>query len=81
MGSGGGPDYPGSDSGSMSYWSYLATLQGVSVVFAAGNDGPGWYTVANAGPWVMTVGASSIDRGSVGNKVVLGNGTEIIGVS
>jgi hypothetical protein len=50
-----------------------AVERGISVVFAAGNDGPVGQTVQNAVPWVITVAAATIDRSfptviSLGNK-------------
>ncbi|KAI3740981.1 hypothetical protein L2E82_31456 [Cichorium intybus] len=42
--------------------SFHAVKKGISVVFSAGNDGPLPETVTNVAPWVLTVGASTIDR-------------------
>lgn len=42
--------------------SFHALKKGISVVFSAGNDGPGPGSVTNIAPWVITVGASTIDR-------------------
>nr|GMC78072.1 subtilisin-like protease SBT1.4 [Ipomoea batatas] len=39
-----------------------AVKNGVIVVCAAGNDGPNAYTASNIAPWILTVGASTIDR-------------------
>lgn len=78
---GGGPDRGDAVySSPMYYFAYLATLEGVPVVFSGGNSGPGWYQVSNAVPWVFTVGASSIDRKLRGD-LVLGDGTVLTGVS
>ena len=45
---------------------------GVPVVFSAGNSGPDYSSVDNVAPWVLTVGASTIDR-SFSTKLVLAN--------
>lgn len=42
--------------------SFHAMQQGVSVVFAGGNDGPVPSLVSNVAPWSICVAASSIDR-------------------
>eukprot|EP00850_Spirogloea_muscicola_P023488 SM000361S13807 [mRNA] locus=s361:11596:16571:- [translate_table: standard] len=57
-----------------------AVLSGIPVVAAAGNAGPDPRTVANVAPWLITVGASTIDR-TFQNAVVLGNGVSVLGVS
>ena len=43
---------------------------GVFVSASAGNSGPGADTVAHRGPWTMTVGASTHDRGYVADLTV-----------
>jgi hypothetical protein len=43
---------------------------GVFVSASAGNSGPGADTVAHRGPWTMTVGASTHDRGYVADVVL-----------
>lgn len=58
------------------YTVWKATLAGIPVVYAAGNDGPYWYTLENTPPWVMTVAASNVDR-RLNTRVVLGNGKSI----
>lgn len=42
--------------------SFHATRNGVVVVASAGNSGPIPGTVSNTAPWLLTVGASTIDR-------------------
>lgn len=42
--------------------SFHAVKNGVTVVCSAGNSGPGAGTVSNTAPWLMTVGASTMDR-------------------
>nr|ABD64827.1 putative subtilisin serine protease of stomatal density and distribution [Isatis tinctoria] len=41
---------------------FRATEQGISVVCAAGNNGPIDSSVANTAPWVSTIGAGTLDR-------------------
>ncbi|CAA0818038.1 Subtilisin-like protease SBT5.4 [Striga hermonthica] len=42
--------------------SFHAVRRGVSVVASAGNSGPFPGTVSNLAPWIITVGASTLDR-------------------
>lgn len=42
--------------------SLSAVENGTFVSMSAGNSGPSSYTIRNAAPWILTVGASSIDR-------------------
>ncbi|XP_049377988.1 subtilisin-like protease [Solanum stenotomum] len=51
---------------------YSATERGVLVSCAAGNDGPSAASVGNAAPWILTVGASTVDR-KIKATVKLGN--------
>ncbi|CAL4992337.1 unnamed protein product [Urochloa decumbens] len=57
-----------------------AVARGVTVVFAAGNDGPAKETVNNAVPWVISVAAATIDR-SFPTVITLGNGEKLVGQS
>ncbi|KAL6842841.1 hypothetical protein ACP4OV_027154 [Aristida adscensionis] len=57
-----------------------AVARGITVVFAAGNDGPVPQTVANASPWLITVAASTIDR-SFPSVISLSNGQKLVGQS
>ncbi|GER30426.1 subtilisin-like serine endopeptidase family protein [Striga asiatica] len=41
---------------------FHAALKGITVVCSAGNDGPSRKTVENFAPWILTVGATTIDR-------------------
>lgn len=50
-----------------------AAKRDIVVACSAGNSGPGPATVVNLAPWMITVGASSIDRAFV-SLVVLGTG-------
>jgi subtilisin family serine protease len=54
-----------------------AVARGVTVVFSAGNAGPGADTVRNAVPWVLTVAASTIDR-SFPTMMSLGNNEKLV---
>lgn len=54
-----------------------AVARGITVLFAAGNDGPAAQTVQNAVPWVLTVAASTIDR-SFPTVMSLGNNEKLV---
>ncbi|CAN1186201.1 Subtilisin-like protease [Linum perenne] len=54
--------------------------KGVFVTCSAGNRGPRISSLSNEAPWILTVGASTVDR-SVRATVRLGNSTEIHGES
>lgn len=54
--------------------SFHAVKNGVVVVASAGNSGPTPGTVSNVAPWLITVGASTIDREFQSN-VELKNGS------
>ncbi|KAH6778951.1 hypothetical protein C2S52_010188 [Perilla frutescens var. hirtella] len=57
---------------------FSAIQKGVVVSCAAGNDGPSLGTLSNEAPWILTVGASTIDRKLV-STVLLPNNKEIDG--
>lgn len=57
---------------------YHAVENGITVVCAAGNDGPDSSTVVNDSPWVITVAATTIDR-DLESAVLLG-GNKLIKV-
>uniref|UniRef100_A0A0A9BAI5 Subtilisin-like protease SBT1.2 n=1 Tax=Arundo donax TaxID=35708 RepID=A0A0A9BAI5_ARUDO len=65
---------------SIAIGSFRATARGVSVVCAAGNNGPARSSVANEAPWVLTVGAATLDR-RFPAYVRLGNGGVLYGES
>uniref|UniRef100_A0A0D9VPF5 Subtilisin-like protease n=1 Tax=Leersia perrieri TaxID=77586 RepID=A0A0D9VPF5_9ORYZ len=65
---------------SIAIGSFRATARGVSVVCAAGNNGPSPSSVANEAPWVITVGAATLDR-RFPAYVRLGNGKILYGES
>lgn len=58
--------------------SLRAVKRNIAVACSAGNDGPTPSTVGNVAPWIMTVGASSIDR-FFSSPVMLGNGMIVEG--
>ncbi|XP_019090074.1 PREDICTED: subtilisin-like protease SBT3.9 isoform X3 [Camelina sativa] len=57
---------------------FHAVEKGISVVAAAGNDGPGAQTLSNVAPWILTVAATSLDR-SFPTAITLGNNITILG--
>uniref|UniRef100_A0A0E0K5X6 Subtilisin-like protease n=1 Tax=Oryza punctata TaxID=4537 RepID=A0A0E0K5X6_ORYPU len=65
---------------SIAIGSFHAVSKGILVSASAGNSGPGEYTATNIAPWILTVGASTIDR-EFPADVVLGNGQVYGGVS
>ncbi|KAI3501030.1 hypothetical protein L1887_28886 [Cichorium endivia] len=52
--------------------SFAATKKGIFVSCSAGNSGPTNATLSNEAPWILTVGASTIDR-RIRTSVHLGN--------
>lgn len=65
---------------SIAIGSFRAMEHGISVICAAGNNGPLQSSVANEAPWVATIGASTIDR-TFPAPVRLGNGETLYGES
>ncbi|KAF9621843.1 hypothetical protein IFM89_028431 [Coptis chinensis] len=57
-----------------------AMQKGILVSCAAGNDGPKRSSLENTAPWILTVGASSIDRDFQAD-VILGDGSVYSGIS
>lgn len=57
---------------------FAATQKGIFVSCSAGNSGPSDGTLSNEAPWILTVGASSIDR-TIKATAHLGNGQEFDG--
>ncbi|KAF8020582.1 hypothetical protein BT93_G1117 [Corymbia citriodora subsp. variegata] len=57
---------------------FAAIQRGIFVSCSAGNSGPYLGSATNVAPWMLTVGASTIDRNIVSN-VKLGNGVEYEG--
>ncbi|KAG5235948.1 conserved oligomeric Golgi complex [Salix suchowensis] len=60
--------------------SFHAFNKGITVVASAGNSGPGPGSVSNVAPWLITVGASTLDRAFT-IYVALGNRKHLKGVS
>uniref|UniRef100_A0A3Q7IZL0 Subtilisin-like protease SBT1.2 n=2 Tax=Solanum lycopersicum TaxID=4081 RepID=A0A3Q7IZL0_SOLLC len=60
--------------------SFRAMEHGISVICAAGNNGPIQSSVANGAPWIATIGASTLDR-RFPASVQLGNGKFLYGES
>lgn len=71
------PEY---DHDSIAIGAFGAAQNGVLVSCSAGNSGPGPYTAVNIAPWILTVGASTIDR-EFPADVVLGDNRVFGGVS
>ncbi|CAI9787974.1 unnamed protein product [Fraxinus pennsylvanica] len=57
-----------------------AMKRNIVVACSAGNSGPRSYSVSNVAPWIITVGASSIDR-VFSSPIVIGNDMIIEGQS
>ena len=56
--------------------SFHVVQNGIPFIASAGNEGPDKRTVSNVAPWILTVGASTIDRQflshvTLGNKLIL----------
>lgn len=62
---------------SSSIGSLHAMLKGILTVNSAGNIGYAPGTVVSVVPWLLSVGASSMDRG-IATKITLGNGKTIV---
>ncbi|KAK2353303.1 subtilisin protease SBT1.7 [Trifolium repens] len=65
---------------SIAIGAFGAAQQGVVVSCSAGNSGPGPYTSVNIAPWILTVGASTVDR-EFPADVILGDDRVLGGVS
>ncbi|XP_051124966.1 subtilisin-like protease SBT5.6 [Andrographis paniculata] len=55
-----------------------AVRKNIVVACSAGNSGPAAATLSNPAPWIITVGASSVDRAFLA-PLVLGNGMNLMG--
>ncbi|KAJ4811907.1 Subtilisin-like protease SBT1.2 [Rhynchospora pubera] len=75
---GGGPS--SFDEDSIAIGSFAAIQKGIVVSCAGGNGGPSPFLLSNAAPWILTVGASTMDR-KFKAVVTLGDGQEIEGES
>ncbi|KAI3996726.1 hypothetical protein MKX01_041026 [Papaver californicum] len=60
--------------------SFHAVKHGITVIMSAGNDGPSDGSVSNVAPWILTVGANTIDR-EFRVKIGLGNRKHLKGQS
>ncbi|XP_040385924.1 subtilisin-like protease SBT3.5 [Oryza brachyantha] len=63
-----------------SFGALHAVQKGITVVYGAGNNGPAPQVVRNTAPWVITVGASKLDR-SFPTVITLGDKRQIVGQS
>ncbi|ESQ42486.1 hypothetical protein EUTSA_v10015631mg [Eutrema salsugineum] len=59
---------------------FHAMAKGILTVHSGGNSGPNPASVLSVAPWMLTVAASTTNRGFV-SKVVLGNGKTLVGKS
>ncbi|XP_075644333.1 subtilisin-like protease SBT4.15 [Castanea sativa] len=59
---------------------FHAMKKGILTTCSAGNDGPSYYTVENTAPWILTVGATGMDR-QFRTLVEVGNGIKTSGFS
>ncbi|MCD9640091.1 hypothetical protein HAX54_025163 [Datura stramonium] len=76
LGGGSGPYYRDT----IAIGAFSAMERGIVVSCSAGNSGPAKASLANTAPWIMTVGAGTIDR-DFPAYAILGNGKKITGVS
>ncbi|KAH6824247.1 hypothetical protein C2S53_017420 [Perilla frutescens var. hirtella] len=65
---------------SIAIGAFSAMEKGILVSCSAGNEGPFLSYVGNGAPWILTVGASTIDR-KLSAKAVLGNNQQFNGES
>ncbi|EPS74243.1 subtilase family protein, partial [Genlisea aurea] len=65
---------------SIAIGAFAAVENGIVVSCSAGNSGPSSYSAVNIAPWILTVGASTLDR-EFPADVILGDGTTYGGVS
>ncbi|XAR61627.1 Tripeptidyl-peptidase II [Bertholletia excelsa] len=56
---GSGPDF---ETDIIAIGAFHAFEKGITVVCSAGNQGPEWGSIVNVAPWILTVGATTIDR-------------------
>ncbi|KAK7406197.1 hypothetical protein VNO78_07817 [Psophocarpus tetragonolobus] len=75
----GGPSFPFFDD-PIALGAFSAIQNGIFVSCSAGNSGPFYSSLSNEAPWILTVGASTIDR-KILAIAKLGNGIEFIGQS
>ena len=75
-----GGDFHQYDDDIIAIGAFSAMEKGIFVSCAAGNDGPYSESLSNEAPWILTVGASTMDR-SIRVTVKLGDGRELNGES
>lgn len=75
----GGPSSPFFEDG-IALGAFGAIQKGIFVSCSAANAGPSNGTLSNEAPWILTVGASTIDR-KIEATARLGNGKEYVGES
>ncbi|KAE9622117.1 hypothetical protein Lal_00032903 [Lupinus albus] len=68
------------DEDTLAIGSFHAMAKGILTVNSAGNSGPSPTSVSSVAPWMFTIAASTIDRKFI-DKVVLGNGKTLTGIS
>ncbi|KAM7256007.1 hypothetical protein ACFE04_011748 [Oxalis oulophora] len=68
------------DQDPISIGGFHATSKGITVIASAGNSGPLSQTVENTAPWLITVGATTIDR-AFPTAIILGNNHTLLGQS
>ncbi|XP_059664437.1 subtilisin-like protease SBT4.3 isoform X2 [Cornus florida] len=65
---------------SIAIGAFHAMVKGILTVNSAGNSGPTPSTVSSVAPWMLSVAASTTDRQII-DRVILGNGTVLVGNS
>ncbi|QCD91611.1 subtilisin-like protease SBT1.2 [Vigna unguiculata] len=75
----GGPSFPFFDD-PIALGAFSAVQKGIFVSCSAGNSGPDYTSLSNEAPWILTVGASTIDRRILATAK-LGNGQVFSGES
>ncbi|KAL6280220.1 hypothetical protein ACE6H2_017101 [Prunus campanulata] len=75
----GGPSFPFYEDG-IAVGAFGAIQKGIFVSCSAGNYGPSYESLSNEAPWILTVGASTIDR-SIRATALLGDHEEFDGES
>ncbi|XP_024029045.1 subtilisin-like protease SBT1.8 [Morus notabilis] len=65
---------------SIAIGAFAAIQKGIIVSCSAGNEGPDYFTLSNEAPWILTVGASTVDR-KIKADAILGNGEVLEGES
>ncbi|CAI0476617.1 unnamed protein product [Linum tenue] len=66
---------------SIAVGAFGAIQKGVFVTCSAGNNGPSFSSLSNGAPWILTVGASTVDRSVRATVTLANNKTKIHGES